>query len=140
MSLYCILSVLVGPAGISAYRRLETRKSAMGANLAELQATRERLSAELDSLKSDPDRAAREARGLGYLRKGETAVILGERVERVRPIDSGQVLPYAEPAALGDQALKEISLGAALAAMALLFCAPRTSRGTSGTGASRRRP
>jgi hypothetical protein len=74
------------------------------------------------------------------LRKGETAVILGERVERVRPIDSGQVLPYAEPAALGDQALKEISLGAALAAMALLFCAPRASRGASGTGASRRRP
>jgi hypothetical protein len=108
----------------------------MGANLAMLGTIRERLNAELDSLKSDPDRAAREARGLGYLRKDETAVILGERVERVRPIDVGQVLPYAEPVALGDQALKEISLGAALAAMAVL-CAPR---GASGTISSRRRP
>jgi cell division protein FtsB len=136
MSLYCVLSVLVGPVGLSAYSRLEARKAAMGANLVELGTIRERLNAELDSLKTDPDKAAREARGLGYLRKGETAVILGERVERVRPIDAGKVLPYAEPAALDDRALKEIAMGAALAAMALL-CAPRRA---SGTTSSRRRP
>jgi hypothetical protein len=136
MALYCLLSALVGPAGVSAYRRLEARKAEMAVNLEELGRIRERLNAELDSLKSDPDRAAREARGLGYLRRGETAVILGERVERVRPIDAGKVLPYAEPAALDDRALKEISLGAALAALALL-CAPRAP---SGTASSRRRP
>ena len=127
---------MVGPAGLSAYRRLEARKTAMAANLAELGTIRERLNAELDSLKSDPDRAALEARGLGYLRKGETAVILGERTEHIRSIESGKVLPYAEPAAIDDQALKEIALGAALAVMALL-CAPRFA---SGTIASRRRP
>lgn len=108
----------------------------MAANLAELGTIRERLNAELDSLKSDPDRAALEARGLGYLRKGETAVILGERTEHIRSIESGKVLPYAEPAAIDDQALKEIALGAALAVMALL-CAPRFANGTI---ASRRRP
>jgi hypothetical protein len=136
MLVYCTLSILVGPAGISAYRRLDARKAAMSANLAELSLIRERLNAELESLKSDPDRAAREARGLGYLRKGETAVILGERVERVPPIDSGKVLPFAEPAAIGDVALKEIALGAALAIMALL-CSPRIAIGTF---SSRRRP
>jgi cell division protein FtsB len=136
MLFYCALSVLVGPAGISAYRRLEARKAAMGANLAELGTIRERLNAELDSLKSDPDRAAREARSLGYLRKGETAVILGERAESVRRIEVGKVLPYAEPAAIDDSAIKEIALGAALAVMALL-CSPRTAIGTA---ASRRRP
>jgi hypothetical protein len=136
MFLYCLLSVFVGPVGLAAYRRLEARKAAMASNLVELGTIRGRLNDELESLKSDPDRAAREARGLGYLRKGETAVILGERVERVTPIDAGKVLSYAEPAAADDLVLKEIALGAALAAMALL-CAPRLATGTI---SSRRRP
>lgn len=121
MAVYCALSILFGPAGLVAYRRLEDRKAAMEANLQALGAKRESLNAELESLKSDPDRAAREARSLGYLRKGETALIVGERREAIRPIDIGAVLPFAEPAALGDLALKEISLGACLAAMALLL-------------------
>jgi len=125
---YCVLSILLGPAGIAAYQRLEERQSAMRANLDELAVLRGRLSADLESLKSDSDRAAREARALGYLRKGETAVILGERAERVDPIDTGRVLPYAEPSSIADAALKRIALGACLAAMALLF-APRGKPG-----------
>jgi cell division protein FtsB len=121
---YCALSMLVGPAGLAAYHRLEGRKAAMEANLGELKAIGERLSAELESLKSDPDRAAREARSLGYLRKGEKALLLGERQDRARPIDVGSVLPDAVPAVLGDAALKEMSLGAGLAVLALLL-APR---------------
>jgi cell division protein FtsB len=136
MFLYCALSVLVGPAGLSSYRRLEARKAEMEGNLEKLGGIRERLSLELESLKSDPDRAALEARSLGYLRKGETAVIVAGHSERPRPLDSGSVLPYAEAAALDDSALKEIALGAALAVLALL-CAPRPLSGTSG---SRRRP
>jgi cell division protein FtsB len=125
--LYCVLSLLFGPVGLLAYRRLEARKTAMDANLGELGTIRESLNAEIDSLKSDPDRAALEARSLGYLRKGETAVILGARSESVPTIHSGKVLPYAEPAALGDFELKEICLGAFLAMMALLL-GPRKSR------------
>ncbi len=125
--LYCVLSLFFGPVGLLAYRRLEARKTAMEANLGELGTIRESLNAEIDSLKSDPDRAALEARSLGYLRKDETAVILSARVESVPAIDSGKVLPYAEPAALGDSELKEICLGAFLAMMALLL-GPRRSR------------
>ena len=98
----------------------------MEANLAKLGTIREGLNAEIESLKSDPDRAAQEARSLGYLRKGETALILGDRTERPRTIETGKVLPYAQSAAIGDLALKEIALGAALAMMALLL-APRAS-------------
>jgi cell division protein FtsB len=119
--LYCALSFLFGPAGILAYSRLEARNEAMAANLKELSSLRDGLNAELESLKTDPDRAAREARSLGYLRKGEGAIILGERNERPRPIATGRVLPYAEPASLSDLALKEISLGFSLALMALLL-------------------
>lgn len=96
----------------------------MEANLGELGTIRESLNTELESLKSDPDRAAREARSLGYLRKGETALVLGERVERPLKIDSGSVLPYAQPPALSDLAMKEISFGFGLAILAL-FLAPK---------------
>jgi len=133
--LYCALSVLFGPAGLTAYRRLEERKSAMEANLAELGSIRQRLNTELESLKTDSDRAAREARSLGYLRKNETELVLGERSERVKPVDMGRILPFAEPIALGDLALKEIALGAALAVLALLFAPPRgSSRRRRGAG------
>ena len=125
--IYCALSVVLGPAGLIAYGRLEERNRAMEANLGDLGSKRDRLNAELESLKSDPDRAAREARALGYLRPGETALILGERNERIAPIDAGRVLPFATPATLGDAALKEISLGACLAVMALLL-APSGAR------------
>jgi cell division protein FtsB len=141
--LYCGLSVLAGPAGVSAYRRLEARKAAMESNLNELEGIRGRLGAELESLKSSPDRAALEARSLGYLREGETVVILGDtagilggKEDRVAPIDSGAVLPYAEPPALDDSTLKAIALGAALAMLAFL-CAPRAA---TGKAESRRRP
>jgi cell division protein FtsB len=125
--LYCALSVVMGPAGLVAYRRLEERNRAMEANLGDLGTRRDRLNAELESLKTDPDRAAREARALGYLRPGETALILGERDERIRAIDAGKVLPFAMPATPSDAMLKEISLGACLAMMALLL-APSGAR------------
>jgi hypothetical protein len=108
----------------------------METNLAELEVVRGRLEAEVDSLKSDPDRAALEARSLGYLREGETALILGEKKEHARPIEPGTVLPCAEPATLGDSALKEIALGSSLALLAFL-CAPRPA---TGRVESRRRP
>jgi cell division protein FtsB len=130
--LYCALSLVFGPAGVESYRRLEARNAAMESNLEDLGTIRQGLNAELDSLKSDPERAALEARSLGYLRKDETAIILGEKAENVRPINAGKILPYAEPMALGDLEIKEISIGAILAIMAI-FLRPRRS------AASRRR-
>jgi hypothetical protein len=108
----------------------------MEANLGELERIRSRLNAEIYALKNDPDRAALEARSLGYLREGETALILGEKAEHRAPIDSGTVLPYAEPLCLDDSALKEIALGASLALLALL----QTPRPATGRAESRRRP
>jgi hypothetical protein len=124
---YCLLSVLVGPAGLTAYRSLEGRKAAMEANVRELGSIRESLNGELDSLRSDPDRAAREARGLGYLRKGETAIILGDRDEKVAALDHGKVLPYGQLAGMDDSTLKAIAFGIGLAFLAFL-CAPRKAR------------
>jgi cell division protein FtsB len=129
---YCALSVFFGPIGLTAYRRLDERKAAMEANLEKLATIGASLSAELESLKSDPDRAAREARSLGYLRKGETALILGAREELIRPIETGKTLPYAEPATASDSVLKEISLGIGLAVMALFLAPRRQGEGSRG--------
>jgi hypothetical protein len=99
----------------------------MEANLGRLGIIRASLNAELESLKSDPDRAAREARSLGYLRKGETALVLGDRRERIKPVETGRVLTFVEPPALGDLALKEMAVGAGIALLALLL-APHGAR------------
>jgi cell division protein FtsB len=124
LALYCVLSAFFGQDGLIAYRKLEEREAAMAANLSLLAAQRESLNAELESLKSDPDRAALEARSLGYLRKGETEVILMDRVEQVKRFEAGTVLPFAESGGMSDIALKEIAFGAFLAVLAFL-CAPR---------------
>jgi cell division protein FtsB len=124
LAAYCVLSVLVGPAGLTAYRSLEQRKAAMEANVLDLGSIRESLNGELESLRSDPDRAAREARSLGYLRKGETAIVLGERTERVPALDHGKVLPYGQLAGMEDSSLKAIALGVGLAFLAFVS-APR---------------
>jgi hypothetical protein len=102
----------------------------MQSNLEELIFIRGHLSAELESLKSDPDRAALEARSLGYLRKGETAVLVRGQSARLAPIETGTVLPYAEPPALGDPVLKEIAFGGSLAFLAFLL-APRRTKQTN---------
>lgn len=125
---YCLLSVFFGRDGLIAYRQLEDRKAAMAANLSLLSVKRESLNADLESLKSDPERAALEARSLGYLRKGETEVILANRVEVAKSFDPGTVLPYAEIVGISDLAVKQIALGAFLAALAFL-CAPRKKNG-----------
>jgi hypothetical protein len=93
----------------------------MLANLAELESLHADLGAELESLKTNPDRAAREARSLGYLRKGETEILLGEKMEQVEHISTGKVLPYAEISFIGDPALKRLALGACLAVLAFLL-------------------
>ena len=125
LAVYCALSFCFGPAGLAAYSRLEARKTAMEANLTRLESVRSSLDAELASLKNDPDRAAREARSLGYLRKGETILVLGEKRDDSERPETGKVLPYAQSAALSDDELKCIALGAALAVLALMLAPPR---------------
>jgi len=125
---YCALSVLLGPAGMTAYGALEKRKASMEANLTELASINARLSAELESLVSDPERAAAEARSLGYLRKGETAILTGEGSGWKARVDVGEVLPYVDPPALGDDVVKAISLGVGMALFAALLIPGSRSR------------
>lgn len=118
---YCALSVLLGPAGMTAYAALEKRKASMEANLEALAEVNGRLSGELAALISDPDRTAADARSLGYLGKGETAVVMGGAKAEPSRIEIGDVLPFVDPPALEDSSIKAISLGVCIAVLAALL-------------------
>lgn len=119
LAAYCVLSLAVGPAGLVAYRGLAERRGAMERRLAELGAANESLRGDLESLRSDPGRADREARELGYLRPGETFLVIAGRAEAgsgALPA-AGEPLAYADPPACPDSILKELSLGLGLAVL-----------------------
>jgi cell division protein FtsB len=124
LAAYCLLSALVGPFGTAAYRRLEASGAAMRANLDSLGGANARLRVELESLRSDADRAVREARSLGYVRAGEGAIVVAGRKDQVRDYDAGTVLRFVSPASWPDSAIKEVAFGVFLAAFAA-FLAPR---------------
>ena len=119
LAAYCVLSLTVGPAGLVAYRGLGGRRTAMEGRLAELRAANESLRGDLESLRSDPDRADREARELGYLRPGETFLVIAGRAGAGQgglPA-AGEPLAYVDPPACPDSTLKELSLGLGLAVL-----------------------
>jgi len=108
---YCLFSILFGPSGLVSYRSLEGQNEAMLRNIVSLAARNEALRAELESLKSDPDRAAREARSLGYLGPGEMELVIsGKLKENIENRKAGDILPLSRPDSLSDSALKELSL------------------------------
>lgn len=131
LAIYCLLSLLAGPAGLVAYSRLESRNGRMRSNLEELGKANGRLRVELESLRSDVDRAAREARSLGYLRPGERSLVLAGRSSRLAVLDAGKVLAYDPPPSWPDSALKEIAFGAFLAILAASLAPRGVPRGRS---------
>lgn len=94
---------------------LERHVAKMRDNLAVLKNLNVELGSDLEALRSDPDRARREARALGYLARGEyEVVIVGAReTARERP-STGTVIPYEVPPSLADEVLKVLALAAAM--------------------------
>lgn len=127
---YCLLSVVAGPAGIFAYRALALRKDAMVLNMESLGSANASLRAELDALRSDPGRAGLEARALGYLSPGETAlVVAGDGPGRgLRRLDSGSVLKAKAPVPLSDSLIKEISFLIGLVSLGISLAPGRATR------------
>ena len=137
---YCALSVVAGPAGLIAYRELSSRREAMQANLDALGATNAALQAELEALRTDPDRTAREARDLGYLGPGETALVVQgfDGSGGKSRLEAGTVFKAEVKGPLADGLIKELSLLVAIVALVvgmtndLLAGAPNRASGGSG--------
>ena len=118
LAVYCLLAAIAGPAGALALKGLQARRDGMARNLGELEAANLRLRGELESLRTDPDRALREARSLGYLRPNETEIVLAGSGAPKQALDAGRVLPFGPSPSLPDDLIKELALGAFLAALA----------------------
>jgi cell division protein FtsB len=65
---------LWGNGGLSDYRKVEAGRAQLAANLEELKRLNSGLRLEVESLGSDPERVALEARRLGYFRKDQRVV------------------------------------------------------------------
>jgi cell division protein FtsB len=80
---YCVMSFIAGQAGLLAYRDLSRTIVRMEKKAGELAAAHKALLDMQASLAGDPDRIAREARQIGYLRPGEKIITLN--FEKNRP-------------------------------------------------------
>ncbi|MGO8694236.1 MAG: septum formation initiator family protein [Rectinemataceae bacterium] len=126
LAAYCLLSALAGPAGAIAYRQLMERRAAMAENLGTLSLINTELRSRLDSLRSDADRAAREARALGYFRPGESEIVLAGGNSANAPLDVGTIVPMLPPRSLSESAIKAAAAFVGLALLALRL--PRRRR------------
>lgn len=118
---YCVVSFFAGPAGLLAYRDLSATISAMEKNVLALKGENARLAELKESYANDPDRIAREARDIGYLRPGERILVLPPQL---RIGDGGEGYEKAEPLRAGSSTGLPDSLVKMLAALTALavFC------------------
>ena len=79
---------LWGNGGLGDYRKVEAGRVQLAANIEELKQINSGLRREVESLGSDPERVALEARRLGYFREGQRVV----RFQGVAPRPSSYTL------------------------------------------------
>ena len=72
---YCVVSFFAGQAGLLAYRDLKAGIAQMSERIGALTEENKNLQYMRQSLATDADRMAREARDIGYLRPGEKMVL-----------------------------------------------------------------
>lgn len=75
---YCCISVVAGKAGILAYQDLRTQKVEFQRALDFLQQQNSTKQGAIDDLKNNSAKAAEQAAALGYVRKGQTLIMLPE--------------------------------------------------------------
>lgn len=138
---YCLMSVTLGEGGFLATASLHSEIAGMRDNLAKLESLNAELQTGVAALRSDPDRARREARSLGWLAKNEYEIVLANHpVAPVPKLETGKALLLRPPISFADKDLKATSLLIGLAAFAgmvlrgrMAGAAPRRRRKSSPT-------
>lgn len=118
---YCVVSFFAGQAGLLAYRDLSLRIAEMEENVVSLKNENARLAELRLSHASDPDRIAREAREIGYLRPGEKILVLPSAL---RIAQDKVAYRRSEPLRMGPSTGlpdRLVKLLAALSAVAVFF-------------------
>jgi cell division protein FtsB len=112
---YSLLAISTGPGGLFAWQAMCRSIDAMRTNMETLKERNLELSSDFASLRSDPDRAQREARALGYLPEGEYEVVLSRSGETVKnAVGPGEALAFERPDSAPDSLIKSIALGVGL--------------------------
>lgn len=90
---YCVVSFFAGQAGILAYRDLKSSITEMGERIEALSAENRSLQDARNSLATDSDRIAREARDIGYIRPGEKIVVLSSSAPKTSSAQAHDIEP-----------------------------------------------
>jgi len=128
---FAIASVLIyffGDSGLIAYQRLDGYRQALAANIDDLQARNGKLTEELESLRSDPQRSLVLARKIGLYQAGEHVVKL-EGFSRGTPSNEvGALLKLRKIQGSRNVIFKATGIGVSVALAALVLVASRSSR------------
>lgn len=121
---YCVVSFAAGQAGLLAYRDLRLSITSMDKRVEELKSRNQALGQLHSDLESNPDRIAREAREIGFLRPGEKILVLPK--EYSLAVDQGkpgemEIIRAGSSTGLPDSLIKLLSaaIGAAVLAASL---------------------
>ncbi len=94
---YCVVSFFAGQAGLLAYGDLKSGIARMNDRIEALSSENRVLQDARNSLATDSDRMAREARDIGYIRPGEKIVVfssqapkeVSDQVHDIEPVQTG---------------------------------------------------
>lgn len=129
---FAIASSLIffcGDSGVLAYRSLDAYRRSLAANVASLQERNKALSAELASLRDNPERSIVLARELGLYRPGDTAVKLVGVPRRSTMYAVGDLQRMRKPADTRSAIFKGTAVGLVVLLLAFAVIAARGSRG-----------
>lgn len=117
---YCVVSFFAGQAGILAYRDLKSNITEMSGRIETLSAENRSLQDARNSLATDSDRIAREARDIGYIRPGEKIVVLSSSAPKTSSAQVHDIEPLQAGSSTGlpDRMIKIL---AAMTGIAVLF-------------------
>ena len=105
---------LWGNGGLSDYRKVEAGRAQLAANIEELKRINSGLRREVESLGSDPERVALEARRLGYFREDQHVVRFRGRTPPPGSYTLGALVRVRAPRERRDWPLKRAPVGARL--------------------------
>jgi cell division protein FtsB len=139
---FAIASSLIffcGDSGVLAFRSLDAYKRSLAANVESLQQRNRALTAELSSLRDDPERSIVLARDLGLYRSGDEAVKLVGVARRSTLYTVGDLLRMRKPSDTRSAIFKGAAVGLAVLLLAYAVISARGAAVRRGFGPSRGR-
>jgi cell division protein FtsB len=128
---FVIASVLIfffGDSGMTAYRSLDRYREKLTANVEDLRRRNADLTADLSSLRTNPERTLVQARGIGLYQSGDQVVRLEGLPSRVEPTAIGNLLKLRKTNDARNSVFKSTAMGVSVILLAYAGISIRRSR------------